>query len=157
MSDGLTSVYRFEHKINAVNANLTDGGRLSCVGLSGGFRTTTLGQVWSASYNSIGAIVDNYFALGNSETTYRLGNLLSNADLVKNTSLLQLDAIVNTGGGTTYRAAIADGLDTSVDKTVESTLEERNVDAFELRVTMEFGETDKVAFVHKSYDIGIYI
>ena len=55
MFDGLTMVYRFEHKINAALANLADGGHLSCVGLSGGFGSTTLDQVCSASYNSFGA------------------------------------------------------------------------------------------------------
>ena len=35
------------------------GGRLAYVGLSGGFGTLTIGQIWSASYNSVGAITDN--------------------------------------------------------------------------------------------------
>ena len=44
MSDRLTAIYRFEHKINASNANQNDGGHLSYVGLSGGLWTTTLGK-----------------------------------------------------------------------------------------------------------------
>ena len=44
MSDGLTEVHRFEQKINAAIANLTDGGHLSYVRLACGFGTTTLGK-----------------------------------------------------------------------------------------------------------------
>ena len=61
--------------------------------------------------------------------------------------------MMNKGGGIIYGAAIADSADTSDYETVEGTLEDRNVDAFELGVTMEFGETGKVAFVHKFYEI----
>ena len=91
--EGLTAVYRFEHKISTNNAS-QPGGRLAYAGLSGGFGTLTLGQVWSASYNSVGAITDlsNYF--GNSETSYRVGSAVSYAfstDIMN----LQIDAIMD--------------------------------------------------------------
>ena len=76
------------------------------------------------------------------QTRFRLGTLDCSAG-----------AFMNNGSGTTYRAAIADGLDTSDDETVESTFEDRNVDAFKLDFIMGFGEIGKVAFVHKNYDI----
>ena len=66
-----------------------------------------------------------------------------------------MDAIRNNGGGASYRATIADGLDISDHESIETTLEDRIVDAFELSVTMGFGETGKIAFVHKSFDIGM--
>lgn len=44
VSNRLTVIYWFEHKINASNANQNDGGHLSYVGLSGGLGTTTLGK-----------------------------------------------------------------------------------------------------------------
>ena len=69
---------------------------------------TTLGQVWGASC----IITDNSFALSDSESTYRHVNALSNAVSVGNISL-HAGAFMNNDSGTTYRAAIADGLDTS--------------------------------------------
>ena len=44
VADGLTEVNRFEQKINAAIAILTDGGHLSYVRLACGFGTTTLGK-----------------------------------------------------------------------------------------------------------------
>ena len=78
VSDGLTAVYQFEHSISTTNAGLP-GGRLAYAGLSGGFGSLTLGQIWSASYNHVGAITDKSFYLGNSTTSYRHGNVLSYA------------------------------------------------------------------------------
>ena len=54
---------------------------------------------------------------------------------------------MNNGGGTTCRADMADDLDTSDNETVEGTLEDRTVDAFELNVTMGFGETDDLTCI----------
>ena len=104
VSEGLTAVYRFEQGIDSANASqsnvsgsdgsFSSGGRLSYVGLSGGFGTLTIGQVWSASYNSFGAITDNSGFLGDSETSYRNGNAVSYAVSVENISI-QVDAIMN--------------------------------------------------------------
>ena len=92
--EGLTAVYRFEHKISTADASMP-GGRLAYVGLSGGFGSLTAGQIWSASYNSVGAITDNSWWTGSSQTSARHGNVISYAfsnDLMS----LQMDA--NYGG-----------------------------------------------------------
>ena len=65
VSEGLSAVYRFETKIDSSNAG-SPGGRLSYVGLSGGFGTLTIGQVWSAAYNHIGGIIDTPHKYGTS-------------------------------------------------------------------------------------------
>ena len=94
VSEGLTAVYRYERKIESTDAS-DSGGRLSYVGLSGRFGTITVGQVWSASYNSFGAIVDKSGAYGMSDTTTRVGNAVSYAVTVGNLSL-QADAIMDS-------------------------------------------------------------
>ena len=93
ISDGLTAVYRFEHKINTAKASLTEG-RLAYAGLKGGFGTITAGQIWSASFNSVGAITDNSFAYGDSETTYRHGSVVSYANSFGPASV-QLDLVMD--------------------------------------------------------------
>ncbi len=95
--EGLTGVYRFETKIGANNAT-SPGGRLSYVGLSGGFGTVTLGQVWSASFNATGAMTDNSNYYGDSETTYRHGNAISYA-FSNDAMSLQADATYGADGG----------------------------------------------------------
>ncbi len=96
ISEGLTAVYRFEHKIDTAKASLTGGGRLAYAGLKGGFGTITAGQIWSASYNSVGAITDNSFAYGDSETTYRHGSVVSYANSFGPASV-QLDLVMDGG------------------------------------------------------------
>ncbi len=76
--EGLTAVYRFEHKISTVDAG-QPAGRLAYVGLSGGFGTVTAGQIWSAAYNSAGAVTDNSWFWGDSQTSYRHGQAVSYA------------------------------------------------------------------------------
>ena len=93
VSEGLTAKYQFEHKLSTVNASQS-GGRLAYVGLSGGFGTVSLGQVWSASFNSVGAITDNSSFYGNSETSYRVPSAVSYALSAGNVSF-QVDAIMN--------------------------------------------------------------
>ena len=95
VSEGLTAVYRFEHKLSTANAS-QPGGRLAYAGLSGGFGTITLGQVWSASFNSVGAITDKSYFYGNSETSYRIPSAASYALSAGNVSF-QVDAIMDPG------------------------------------------------------------
>ena len=80
VSEGLTAVYNFEANINSAAA-IQPSGRLSYVGLSGGFGTLTLGQVWSASSNSVGGIFDNSTFIGNGEVSGRTGNAVSYAGI----------------------------------------------------------------------------
>ena len=105
VSEGLTAMYNFETAVDTTNAT-QPGGRLSYVGLSGGFGSLTIGQIWSASYNSVGAITDNSVFLGNSETSYRNGSSVSYAVSVENISI-QADAIMKNGSGTTGKPASA--------------------------------------------------
>ena len=93
IAEGLTAVYRYERSIDSTNAEDT-GGRLSYVGLSGNFGTITVGQVWSATYNSVGVITDNSGAFGDSETDLRIGNAVSYSVSVGNLSL-QADVVMN--------------------------------------------------------------
>ncbi len=67
VSEGLTAVYRYEAALDLSSASLGEkgAGRLSSVGLSGGFGTVTLGQIYSASYNHVGALTDNGVWSGN--------------------------------------------------------------------------------------------
>ncbi len=93
VSEGLSAVYRFEHKISTANAS-QPGGRLAYVGLSGGFGSISVGQVWSASFNSVGAITDNSNYYGNSETSYRVPSAVSYSLSAGNASF-QVDAIMD--------------------------------------------------------------
>ena len=99
-SEGLTALYRFEHKISTTNAGQS-GGRLAYVGLSGGFGTLTAGQIWNAAFNHAGAITDKANYYGDSGTGYRHGNALSYAHSAGSVSF-QLDLIADgkqdTGG-----------------------------------------------------------
>ena len=89
VSDGLTAVYQFEHRINTGNASLqhydadgnlqTSAGRLAYAGLSGGFGTISVGQIWNAAFNHVGAITDKSYYFGSAGTGYRHGSAISYA------------------------------------------------------------------------------
>ena len=57
-----------------------------------------MGQIWSASYNSFGAITDNSFAYGDSQTTYRHGNAISYA-FSNDLMALQADVVYGKDAG----------------------------------------------------------
>ena len=100
------------------------GGRLASVGLTGGFGSFTLGQIWSASYNHVGAITDKSAYFGNATTSYRHGSGLSYSHSSGPVSFqldLMSDGGMNTGQG--------------VDKT-------------EFGVTVAMGEVGRVALAH---------
>ena len=124
VSDGLTAVYRFEHKIDTAKASLTGGGRLAYAGLKGGFGTITAGQIWSASYNSVGAITDNSFAYGDSETTYRHGSVVSYANSFGPASV-QLDLVMDGGRDTG-----------------------KDIDQVEFGLSVALGDIGKIAIAH---------
>ena len=80
VSEGLSAVYLYEENLDLGTATLGDGNRLSYVGLSGGFGSITMGQVWSATYNHPGVLTDNGIWSGNSGlTTGRTNNTVSYA------------------------------------------------------------------------------
>ena len=93
LSEGLSAVYNFEHKISTGDAS-QPGGRLAYAGLSGGFGSLTLGQIWNAAFNHVGAITDNSRHYGDAHMGYRHGNALSYAMSAGAVSL-QLDAIMD--------------------------------------------------------------
>ena len=64
------------------------------VGLSGGFGTIALGQIWSASYNSAGAITNPHSKGGDSYTSFRNGHSVSYSNSAGGASF-QVDAIMD--------------------------------------------------------------
>ena len=98
ISEGLSAIYRFEHKISTTDAS-QPGGRLAYAGLSGAFGTVSLGQIWSASFNHVGGITDGSWFYGNSETSYRVGNALSYA-MSAGAISMQIDAVMDGGTDT---------------------------------------------------------
>ena len=105
--------------------NLTaSGGRLASVGLTGGFGSFTLGQIWSASYNHVGAITDKSAYFGNATTSYRHGSGMSYSYSSGPVSF-QLD-LMSDGG-----------MDTG-----------QGVDKTEFGVTVAMGEVGRVALAH---------
>ena len=144
ISEGLSAVYRFEHKLDSTNASLysfsckdvagniavkncklSGGGRLAYVGLSGGFGTITAGQIWNAAYNHVGAITDSYWFYGNSETGYRHGNAVSYS-VSSGAMSMQLDAVMENKGDT----------DTN------------DVDKVEFGISMNIADVGTIAFAH---------
>ena len=121
--EGLTAVYRFETEMRVTDA-VQWRGRLAYAGLSGGFGSLTIGQVWGAAYNATGAITDNARFYGNSHTGYRTGNALSYAVTAGSLSM-QIDAVM-------------DG-DTNTDKAV---------DALQFGLSVDLGDIGTVAFAH---------
>ena len=100
VSEGLTAIYRYERSIDSSDASEPDG-RLSYVGLSGGFGTVTIGKVWGAAYNHFGGIVDQALWYGSTgETGDRFADAVSYAVSVGNVSL-QADAIMDQSTGKT--------------------------------------------------------
>ncbi len=122
-SEGLTAVYRFEHKISTTDGG-QPGGRLAYAGLSGGFGTITVGQIWNAAYNHVGVITDKSYYFGDSTTGYRHGNALSYA-FASGPVSFQMD-LISDGGMKTGQG---------IDKT-------------EFGVTVAMGEIGKVAVAH---------
>ena len=137
VSEGLTAVYRYERKIDSTDAS-DPGGRLSYVGLSGSFGTITVGQVWSASYNSFGAIVDKSGAYGMSDTTTRVGDAVSYAVTVGNLSL-QADAIMDSS---TKKA----GDSFQVGATLSGLMETGSIAAAHIRHADVKGDGNKLTF-----------
>ena len=121
-SEGLTAVYRFEASVSTKDAS--QGGRLAYAGLSGGFGSISLGQIWNAAYNHVGVITDKSYYFGNAGTGYRHGNALSYA-FSSGALGFQLDLISDSGEATGK----------AIDKT-------------EFGVTIGLGEVGKVALAH---------
>ena len=77
VAEGLTATYKYEQSLSTVSATLGSG-RLSNIGISGGFGTITLGQIWSASAIHYGFKVDpSYWNGVFGGANYRNGNSVS--------------------------------------------------------------------------------
>ena len=125
VSEGLTAVYRFEHKISTTDGG-QPGGRLAYAGLSGGFGTITVGQIWNAAYNHAGAITDKSFYFGDAGTGYRHGNAISYAF---------------SSGAVGFQVDLASDGSKKSGKAIDKT---------EFGVTIGLGEIGKVAIAHTS-------
>ena len=135
LSEGLTAVYKFEHDIGS-DGGLGDSGRLSYVGLSGGFGTLAVGRVSSAAGHFSGVVDQSYF-LGASEVPTKTSNTVSYSVSVGSISL-QADIEANKG----------DGMSKAMGEMTENT----DVDASQLGVTMALGENAKVGMAHINRD-----
>ena len=93
LSEGLSAVYRFEQSISTSNA--TQGPRLAYAGVSGGFGSLSVGQLWSASFNHVGSINDKSWYNGVAGSSFRLGNAVSYAYSSEAFSM-QLDAVMDS-------------------------------------------------------------
>ena len=97
LSEGLSAVYRFEQSISTSNA--TQGPRLAYAGVSGGFGSLSVGQLWSASFNHVGSINDKSWYNGVAGSSFRLGNAVSYAYSSEAFSM-QLDAVMDSARDT---------------------------------------------------------
>ena len=79
VSEGLTAVFQYETAVDLGDASMGDG-RISYVGLSGGFGSVTAGHLWSAFYNHVGAVTDTGVGSTNEAgVSYRTSNTVSYA------------------------------------------------------------------------------
>ena len=99
VSEGLTAVYRYEEDLDLGTATLKAGNRLSYVGLSGGFGTVTMGRIWSAAYNHVGALTDRgIHNAPNTSVASRKSNALSYSASTGPVSF-QVDAYMTPNSG----------------------------------------------------------
>ena len=99
VSEGLTAVYRYEEALNLGTTTLSANNRLSYVGLAGGFGTVTLGRIWSAAYNHVGALTDRgIHNAPNTSVASRKSNALSYSASTGPVSF-QVDAYMTPNSG----------------------------------------------------------
>ena len=107
------------------------GGRLANVGVSGAFGTLSVGQIWSASDNHAGGILDNTQYYGDDKMTGRVGSALSYA-FASGPMSMQADAIFNEG------APAAGMVDMENDPG-------EDIQEFQFGLTVQIGEIGKIA------------
>ena len=93
LSEGLSAVYRFEQSISTSNAE--QGPRLAYAGVSGGFGSLSVGQLWSASFNHVGSVNDKSWYNGVAGSSFRLGNAVSYA-YSSDVFSMQVDAVMDS-------------------------------------------------------------
>ena len=107
------------------------GGRLANVGVSGAFGTLSVGQIWSASDNHAGGILDNTQYYGDDKLTGRVGSALSYA-FASGPMSMQADAIFSEG------APAAGMVDMENDPG-------EDIQEFQFGLTVQIGEIGKIA------------
>ena len=107
------------------------GGRLANVGVSGAFGTLSVGQIWSASDNHAGGILDNTQYYGDDKLTGRVGSALSYA-FASGPMSMQADAIFSEG------APAAGMVDMENDPS-------EDIQEFQFGLTVQIGEIGKIA------------
>ena len=107
------------------------GGRLANVGVSGAFGTLSVGQIWSASDNHAGGILDNTQYYGDDKMTGRVGSALSYA-FASGPMSMQADAIFSEG------APAAGMVDMENDPS-------EDIQEFQFGLTVQIGEIGKIA------------
>ena len=106
-------------------------GRLANVGVSGAFGTLSVGQIWSASDNHAGGILDNTQYYGDDKMTGRVGSALSYA-FASGPMSMQADAIFSEG------APAAGMVDVNNDPG-------EDIQEFQFGLTVQIGEIGKIA------------
>ncbi len=121
-SEGLTASFQFEQGLNTTDAKLY--ARRANAGLSGGFGTITIGKITSASYNHIGAILDQSQFYGSPETEGAPNSALSYA---------------YSSGAVSFQVDLVSDGDTDSGGSIDKT---------DFGLTVGLGDIGKVAFAH---------
>ncbi len=146
-------MYHWAQNVDATSGEITGGdggGRLSNIGLSGGFGTILLGRQTTASRTHVG-FLDNSSFLGDSETPGRSSDTISYALSVGSVSF-KADVVGNRGGGWSDTApgttAAADG------RVMGGTQmeEDKSVDASQFGATLQLGDNGRIALAYNDRD-----
>ena len=93
VAEGLTGVFKYETALDAGTAT-AGAGRLSYVGLSGGFGSINLGRTGGAAGGTFGGIVDNSTLFGASNTNAQVSNSIHYSVTVGNANI-QANAVMD--------------------------------------------------------------
>ena len=140
VSEGLTAVYQFEESIDLTSATVNDGNRLSYLGLSGGFGSITMGRIWGAAYNHVGALTDAGVWSGNSGLTdARISNAVSYAAATGPVSF-QVDLVMEANKKTKAAPGLnTAGDDVEVAPVSYGNVQDRSVDASRFGLSVDTG------------------
>ena len=168
-AEGLTAMFQYERDIDSTDASDATG-RLSYVGLSGGFGTIKVGKVGTASSGHAG-FTNKLYMFGSSGTTSRLGDSVSYSVSVGNVGF-GADVQMKKGDGMSQTVlAVSEAENTNVtpnlpanrpavdvattivdeSKAKTGKLENKTVDGFTLGATLNM-ESGKIAVAHERRD-----
>ncbi len=141
-------MYHWAQNANATSGEITSG-RLSNIGLSGGFGTILLGRQTTASRTHAG-FLDNASFLGDSETPGRSSDTISYALSVGSVSF-KADVAANRGGGLSETVGVSANPDGKVMGGAQMQ-EDKSVDASQFGATLQLGENGKIALAYNDRD-----